>query len=466
MIARTAAFLWILCTMSLTPTQAREISEVDLRRLAADALTAGGPIGESAVAELRAGGPAVLPPLISIRQQALDRQANARDAEAATAAATEIQKIENLIDRVAGQRYASISRLYWYTDFEQAKAASAASGKPILSLRMLGRLTDEYSCANSRFFRTTLYANQEIAQQLRERFVLHWKSVRPVPRVTIDFGDGRKLERTVTGNSVHYALSADGQPLDALPGLYGPGQFLEWLGAVDQLHSEIVSLRGPDREQRLKQYHIAHARQIDRQWARDLMAVLPQGVLSDQIQKAQSATSHQATTSNTPPTALQAAELAMPKSGVELPILRQLAGNPSAMLRATSDDLWAKLGALPGHAVKLDAAAESIIRRENPDALRAGARAMTRARVEDPILRLVRNLQTNIAADAVRNEYTLHRTLHEWFASGAAAVDVDQLNERVYAELFLTPSGDPWLGLASPDAYTALEHGGVAQASP
>jgi hypothetical protein len=71
-------------------------------------------------------------------------------------------------------------------------------GKPILSLRLLGKLTDEFSCANSRFFRTVLYPNDEVSAVLRDRFVLHWRSVRPVPTVTIDFGDGRKLERTLT----------------------------------------------------------------------------------------------------------------------------------------------------------------------------------------------------------------------------------------------------------------------------
>src|SRR5205085_1166867 len=105
---------------------------------------------------------------------------------------------------------------------------------------------------------------------------------------------------------------------------------------------------------------------------RELMAVVPEGVLTGQIQKAQNAASSPAKTSDTPPTALRAAELAMPKSSVELPILRQLAGNPSAMLEATTDELWAKMGALPGHAVKLDAATTTIIRRENPDAARAG----------------------------------------------------------------------------------------------
>ena len=52
--------------------------------------------------------------------------------------------------------------------------------------------------------------------------------------------------------------------------------------------------------------------------------------------------------------------------------------------------------------------------------------------------------------DTVRNEYLLHRRIHERFAEGdpPETADVDALNEWVYAELFLTPSSDPWLGLA------------------
>jgi hypothetical protein len=34
----------------------------------------------------------------------------------------------------------------------------------------------------------------------------------------------------------------------------------------------------------------------------------------------------------------------------------------------------------------------------------------------------------------------------------------------VYAELFLTPSSDPWLGLVPEGAYTALTNGGLTAA--
>src|SRR5437016_4251030 len=135
------------------------------------------------------------------------------------------KRIALALDRVGGQYDNYASGLYWYTDLEKAKAAANTSGRPILSLRLLGRLDEDLSCANSRFFRTTLYPSREINQLLKDRFILHWESVRPAPRVTIEFGDGRKLERTITGNSIHYILDADGKVADALPGLYSEHVF-------------------------------------------------------------------------------------------------------------------------------------------------------------------------------------------------------------------------------------------------
>src|SRR5262249_24026410 len=44
------------------------------------------------------------------------------------------------IDQIGGQRSCTVSRLYWYTDLEKAKAEAARTNRPILSLRMLGKL--------------------------------------------------------------------------------------------------------------------------------------------------------------------------------------------------------------------------------------------------------------------------------------------------------------------------------------
>jgi len=116
--------------------------------------------------------------------------------------------------------------LHWYANLDSAITKARATKRPILSLRLLGRLDDELSCANSRFFKKLLYPQRQINELLREQFVLHWQSVRPVPIVTIDFGDGRRIRKTLTGNSVHVVLDPDGRPVDALPGLFSPNVFL------------------------------------------------------------------------------------------------------------------------------------------------------------------------------------------------------------------------------------------------
>jgi len=68
--------------------------------------------------------------------------------------------------------------------------------------------------------------------------------------------------------------------------------------------------------------------------------------------------------------------------------------------------------------------------------------------------------ERSIAEDTVRNEFTLHRTVHGWMAEAPAA-DLEALNARVYASLFLTPRADPWLGLVAPDGYSALDADGL-----
>ena len=123
------------------------------------------------------------------------------------------------LDQICAQKDAHTAQLYWFTELPAALAEARRTRRPILSLRLLGRLDEELSCANSRFFRKLLYPDPQINGMMRRDFVLHWQSVRPVPKVTIDFGDGRRVERTLTGNSVHVVLDPGGEPVDALPGL-------------------------------------------------------------------------------------------------------------------------------------------------------------------------------------------------------------------------------------------------------
>jgi hypothetical protein len=223
---------------------------------------------------LRAAGPVGLEKFWTAHQAEINaRVARLRAGETKDDAAW--QQLSARLDAVAGQRDAWSSRLYWFTDMDAAKAAAHAQNKPILSLRMLGRLTDEYSCANSRFFRTALYSNAKISQTLRDKFILHWSMERPVPVVTIDMGDGRVVKRTLTGNSAHYLLDAQGRPLDALPGLYGPGAFEAWLERGAKLQKESANLEDTQRREKIVAFHEAQLGRIADEYINDQKASSP-----------------------------------------------------------------------------------------------------------------------------------------------------------------------------------------------
>lgn len=400
---------------------------------------------DAAAAELRAHGPAGLAAVLDYHH-------------AHKLSAEDHGRVLRVIDAVAAQRGASVSRLYWYTDLDAARAAAAAAGKPILSLRLLGRLTDEYSCANSRFFRTALYSNQAVSDYLRDHYILHWQSVRPVPRVTVDFGDGRTLCRTLTGNSAHYVLDAEGRPLDALPGLYGPKSFAAWLETSRDLALWLAKVAPPQRAAWLASHHGEQLATLEQSLRNDLARFAPE-LLADPAAAQETGPAEPQQF----PIALQAGKRAVSKFAAEAPLLAPFTPGDAAL--ADQDDrLWRQIAAERAADAALDESSREVIRRENPHptALAAGELSTSKRLVEDPVLRLVRSFEQTIALDEVKNEYLLHRQIHRWYVAGEVPEQLDPLNDRVYAELFLTPAADPWLGLAPPDAYTALDNAGLS----
>ncbi len=342
------------------------------------------------------------------------------------------------IDAVGGQRDNFVSQLYWYTDLEHAKRASAAQGRPILSLRLLGRLDEDLSCANSRFFRTALYANAAIVQTLRQHFVLHWQTVRPVPRITIDFGDGREMCRTITGNSLHYVLDAEGRPLDALPGLHGPGAFDRWLDSMRGLHAEITEAAPQQRWVVLSRFHDQRLTQLEQDWAREAAAA---GI---RVEPAAAAPDGEGVV-----LAERAALVAVTKSVIESPILAALRPSAVQLDEAMTSGAWKQIALQHLADAQIDASSRRLMRAKT---------SVTRA--------MVRRFEQSIALDTVRNEYRLHRQVHEWFVQAQADSRIgslDELTDRIYAELFLTPAEDPWLGLMPPDTYAALDGNGVSR---
>jgi hypothetical protein len=354
-------------------------------------------------------------------------------------------KLRTELDDLCNQRDCDASELFWYTDWDAAKAAAQASGKPILSLRLLGNLDEDLSCANSRFFRVALYPNRAIRQVLQERYILHWKSVRPVPKVTVDFGDGRKLDRTLTGNSIHYITTATGQPIDALPGLYGPQAFLRHLQQGAQVVQDYQARPASDRSEFLMQYHRDRLAALQTQWANDLTAIGAKPPTLDSL-----------TATPNSPTAIEAGRLAMSKMIVENPLVmaaRSAANrNQTALTSITDAATWQKLADRHAADAKLDSNSHQLMQRK------LGVRSI------DLLKPTIKAFENSMAIDSIRNEYLLHSQLHQWFLGGTRNVsNIDTLNARVYEQLFLTPDRDPWLGLMGPDSFSAIDRDGLRQ---
>ena len=164
-----------------------------------------------------------------------------------------------------------------------------------------------------------------------------------------------------------------------------------------------------------------------------------------------------------PPTAAAAVPLTATKARVERTVVAALSPDASISAQITDAD-WQRIAALHADDATLDPGSHALMEAKTIDAVQAAKRAMSKSIVEDPLVKTVANFQRSIAEDTVRNEYLYHLQIHRWLADPATtnlANDVNVLNKRVYAELFLTPDNDPWLGLVPKDTYTALDGGGV-----
>jgi hypothetical protein len=343
-------------------------------------------------------------------------------------------RIATALDTVAMQKDAYASHLYWYTNLDEARRVAKQKNKPILTLRLLGNLNEEFSCANSRLFRAVLYPNADISKYLRDNYILHWQSVRPAPRITIDFGDGRKIERTITGNSIHYILDKDGEIIDAIPGLYSPVGFMKYLTQGAEMNKALLSLPNEKHALALMKYRKAAFDQLveKRDKAAELTKVKPI-VANGEIR------------------AIFAAPIAVTKMVVtdEYRIL-QVYDDFARFEPAIKFDDWLELSRLYSPNLKIDENSVAFIRRQN---LKTGL-------TEDEFKGLFAKLDSFVALDTTRNDFLYHAKLYEWLNRDRAN-DLESFNARVYDEIFKTPNYDKWLGLYSSDVYTALDGNGI-----
>jgi hypothetical protein len=378
------------------------------------------------------------------------------------------------IDAFAHQKYATVSRLYWHTDLASATIAARVQGRPILHLRMLGRLDEDLSCANSRLFRATLYANQDVSAFLRERFILYWSSERPVPRVTIDYGDGRKLEWTTTGNSAHYVLDELGHVLDVLPGLYAPTAFRRELEGSLALAARVRGTSDDERAKRLVDYHQQRVIAARRDWER--IAGTARAPVAGPLLTQAGADSELAA----------AQRRTFTKMAVEVRQLRYFAkGLAPDEVPEDQVEMWSALGrALHGIGDQKATALQPVRTRTTreltveparplpPPRVLDEASRMLVARLHDTVPRELRatdrqrdamfaRLEQTLLADSAFNQLRLRPQIAREIVRQGGRTDFATLNAWVYAEVFRTPKQDAWLGLLPRNVFTGLPGDGV-----
>jgi hypothetical protein len=241
---------------------------------------------------------------------------------------------------------------------------------------------------------------------------------------------------------------------------------LRGLARAEDVARQLTHAASQERHDILFGYHRQRLEALEADWRRDLALVGASGGPPADVQQPRfSAPSQRRVTQQSAaasPRAAVANRIAAPKAAVEAPLVAAATPlDPALSADEVSAELWQRIAALHLADAQLDQRALAVVRAKHPTAVTAAKTAVTKSIVESPLLRLVRSLQNSIALDTVKNEYQLHRKLHQWFVERRAADDLAQLNEAVYSELFLTPSSDPWLGLMPSDSFAALEEGGV-----
>jgi hypothetical protein len=106
-----------------------------------------------------------------------------------------------------------------------------------------------------------LFSSREVAGYINDSFEPAWESVRPAPLVTIDFGNGHTVRRTLQGNIATYVCGPDGVVYDVLPGIYTADVYRQKLGALKSLADSLRPKPGAEpgtdaRVARLRGYHV------------------------------------------------------------------------------------------------------------------------------------------------------------------------------------------------------------------
>lgn len=104
-----------------------------------------------------------------------------------------------------------------------------------------------------------LFSRDQVAEFVNKNYEATWESVRPVPIVKIDFGNGTVITRTLHGNIASYVCNADGHVLDVIPGIYAPDVYVQRLNELRLLAGWVKALSPEKGDEFMTNYHRAQA---------------------------------------------------------------------------------------------------------------------------------------------------------------------------------------------------------------
>ncbi|MCA8969003.1 MAG: hypothetical protein KDC95_04445 [Planctomycetes bacterium] len=100
-----------------------------------------------------------------------------------------------------------------------------------------------------------LFSDKNLAAYMSENFECAWQELRPVPKASIDFGNGRVLKRTLAGNVATWICMPTASPastsdandpanrvIDVIPALFTIEHYQARLAAAHALHGEVRDL--------------------------------------------------------------------------------------------------------------------------------------------------------------------------------------------------------------------------------
>jgi hypothetical protein len=259
-----------------------------------------------------------------------------------------------------------------------------------------------------------LLSDTQVIQFVNDNFVACWQMVRPVPQVTITFGNGKTLKRTLGGNTTFEVCLPDGRVVDAFPGLYVPADFLAEAGRTLQFVRTLKSG---------KTDAAVTAAVID--W-------------------------HKARGAAQPPLRVS---LSVEKSLVEGPLLRALRAEPTRPLK--TDLLASELGRIP---VVLDASEEpgaalTRISRQLEDVSKQPAtveqlreRFLSLPDARRPTPEQLGEMALRV--DSRTNVVWTRAAIHLLFATYDRLPRGWECRDTVFKQLLHIPVDDPYLGLA------------------